>query len=456
MIYDVKTAEKLRVKFQLLTKEERKTYLSSLNKLHLKQLMMFPRVFLFDKQVIDGNDWTYCILRCGRRFGKGRAGAAWIAEKVYQGAKKLGICGPTYDDVSKVMVPYILDCFPKGEATYNHATHTIHYKKAEIYCFTSDKEVRGYSLEYTWCDEVCQWADGIPEKIELRFKSLKTATSKGKNPQMIITSTPKPFSLFFQWEEEIRTKNPAYKLMTGTIFDNPYLSEEYIASEVASYGDTPLGRQELYGDLIESVAGALWTPKLIEDNKITIDEFNKLLDGTDTVKPLVLSRVILSADPAISNNANSDETGLVVMALSGSTVYIINDSSGRYNPNEWAKKSNELYSEYQCDMVVAEKNQGGQLVEANIKTYNKYMNVKLIHASAKKIERAELPASMYHRGRVKHVGTFKELEWQMTHFTGDKCGFSPDRLDALCHGINELTAQKTQIPRNFNNLPTRG
>ncbi len=456
MIYDLKKAEKLRVQFQKLSKDDREIYISTFKPSELKQLRKYPRIFLFDKQVIDGNDWTFCILRCGRRFGKGRAGAAWITEKVYQGAKRVGICGPTYDDVSKVMVPYILDCFPKGEAIYNHATHTIHYKNAEIYCFTSDKEIRGYSLEYTWCDEVCQWADGIPDKIESRFKSLKTATSKGNKPQIIITSTPKPFPLFFAWEAEIRANNPEYKLMTGTMFDNPYLSQEYIDSEIASYGDTPLGRQEIYGDLIESVAGALWTHELIESNRISVEEFNGLLDGTEDRKSLIIQRCLLSVDPAVSNNSNSDETGLIVLCLANGIVYIIHDESGHYNPNEWSVISSRLYTQFDCDMICAEKNQGGDLVESNLKTKNRLLNVKLIHASAKKIERCELPASFYHRGKVKHVGRFDKLEYQMTHFTGDKCGFSPDRLDALCHGIHELLGKKNQVPRNVNNLTIRG
>ena len=274
-IYDVATAERLRVHFQSLDAAGKENFLSSLSQSELREMFKYPRIFLFDKQVIPDGDWTYCILRCGRRFGKSVTGATWIAEKVYQGAKQLGICGPTYGDVFDVMVPNIIKCFPEGEAKYNSQHHCITYKDAVIHCYTSDKEIRGPSLEFTWCDEICLWADGIPEKIELRFKSLKTATSKGKKPQIVITSTPKPFSLFFQWEEAVRSGDKQYVIKTGTMFDNPYLSEEYIKSEIANYGDTPLGRQEIYGDLIEDVAGALWNPTLLSDCTITASSENE-------------------------------------------------------------------------------------------------------------------------------------------------------------------------------------
>src|ERR1700688_703461 len=155
-----------RRQFQAKTPTEKRDLIKTLTPDEQLFFIKNPDIFLFDKQVIpdqvNNHYWLYYLLRCGRSFGKTFAGAAWVAKKIRQGAKVVGLCGPTYDDVAAVMVPAILKWFAPDEleeTPYNHQRHTVKFKSgAIIYCYTSDKDTRGPNLEYLWCDEICVWA----------------------------------------------------------------------------------------------------------------------------------------------------------------------------------------------------------------------------------------------------------------------------------------------------------
>lgn len=450
--------------------EQRQQYIKSLKKPQLEYLWNNPDILLFDKQIIPEGNWRYCILRCGRRFGKGFAGSAWLAKKILAGHKKLALCGATYTDTWKIMVPNLQAWFPKGQqGEPNMTMNTLTFPNgAIVYCHTSDKEIRGYGVSALWCDELSSWCgDGTqPDLVEERFNILDTTVSEGSRPQTIITSTPKPFPLWEKWQKKIEAKDPRYSLMTGNMDDNPYLSESFKQGEREKYGSGRFGKQEYYGDLMIDVEGALWQHKWIDDNRITE------LDQQDIIRTVVI------VDPAASTNKNSDETGIIVASLVKINCHrcgawtknieceecrmrrtkfktmqcvILNDSSGKYTPDEWSKKVNYLFNHYNADKVIAEKNMGGDMVTYTLRASAPNLPLKLIHASKGKIVRAEPIAALYEQGKVKHLGEFPELEKQLTSYTG--LGDSPDRLDALVMGVTELMLETNVVQRNIRYIP---
>jgi phage terminase large subunit-like protein len=439
--------EQYRDRFQKIPVEQRREKLNLLSKSEKLLLTKYPNLFLFDKQVIPEGDWRYFLLRCGRSFGKTVSGSAWIANKIIKGAKVVGLCGPTYDDVAKVMIPAILKWFPElPKESYNHQKHVLTFPNgSQIHCYTSDKEIRGPNLEFLWCDEICVWCDSIPEKVQERFDLIDMSVRVGKNPQTIITSTPKPFPIFITYEKKCRDNPNVYQMSTGTMFDNPFLPKSFLDAQIEKHGSTRLGRQEIYGELLTDQPGALWNNKILDDCRIEPSDFNSLIND----QKLFIYRIVIAVDPAITANTNSDETGIIVAALcSNNQIYILRDVSGQLTPNQWAQKTIEMYNEYKADRIIAEKNQGGLLVESNIHSVDRYAPVKLVSATKGKIVRAEPVASLYERLRVHHVGYYKELEYQMTHYTGNTKDKSPDRMDALVYAVTELLLSQTYTNRD--------
>ncbi len=450
--------EQIRKHFQSLSKPEMRAYLSKLTKEESKLFYLNPRLFLFDKQIIPPGDWRYCLLRCGRRFGKSMSGSAWIAEKVIAGCHSLGLCGEDYSSVRDIMVKNVINWFPKDEAKYlGGDQHKIVFKSypCQIYCYTSDKEVKGPSLEYLWCDEVGNWCDRLPDKIRIRFDSLDTAVSVGKHPQTIITTTPRAFPFFFDFQDKVDSHDPDYITLTGTMFDNPFLNEGYRQKEIDKYKNDEMRlRQEIYGDLVYQHPHAMFQAAWIADHRIT-DPNNP---GRDQAKDLLyfftkvkkqeinVKRIVISVDPSGSSKVTSDEVGIVVVAedFSGE-LYVLHDKSARMSPDAYSKVARDLFYHYKHHfpntIIKAETNFGGDQVLTSLRSADSNLiidrDIKGEGAYKGKSARAEVSAAKYQRGKVHHVGYFEALERQMTNYTGTKQEKSPDRMDALVHAINE-------------------
>ena len=447
-------ASNIRSHFQSLTLLEKQTFISNLTTQERIYFIKHPDIFLFDKQIIPDGNWLFYLLRCGRSFGKTFSGGAWVAKKVRSGARILGLCGATYDDVAKVMIPAIQSWFLPSELSnltgYNNQTHTLSFTNgAKIYCYTSDKEIRGPNLEYLWCDEICVWADSIPEKIEERYEHITRTVRVGKHPQTIITSTPKSHPFFIKFQEQIDRNNPDYQMCVGTMFDNPYLPQSYIDHQLETYGNTPRGRQEIYADLITEDPAALFKMEWIIKNRITSPDNtsnNNALNLKYFFSNYHIKRIRICIDPAVSNGKTSDETGIIVLAQGfDNVVYVIHDKTGRHTPDEWARLTRDMYYHYAHHFpdtrIICEVNQGGDLVVSNICAADHTLQNKIItiRASKGKLLRAEPVAAKYQRDKVMHVGTFEKLERQMCNYTGDPKMQSPDAMDAMVHGVNALT-----------------
>jgi len=462
--------KELRQRYWLLdAKDQEQFYRKALKKEQRELLRKYPEFFLFDKQIVEG-DQRYTFFRCGRSFGKSVSGAGWLARRIINGATQVGLCGESHEKVINTMLPALRRFFGSwfGEhlnpslIPYNGGTHTATFGNCTIHCFTAENETRGNNLEYLWCDELGSWCDNIPEKVKNRFDVLNFAVRVGPNPQTLITTTPKPFAMLRQWQKAFEANDPNWKIITGTMDDNPTVSRAFRKAMFEEYAHNKFGRQEFYGDLLDAVEGAMWTDDTLDKCRVDLDSTLSASDHRRLPalpERVYISRIVIAVDPAGSSGTGADETGIMVFALaSNGHGYLLEDSSGKYAPLQWAKKVSDLYQLYQANLVVAEKNFGGEMVESTLRTVNHLLPIKLIHASKGKTLRAEPVAALYEKGKIHHVNPpfhFRELESQMLTFNGQPStkARKDDRLDALTWAATESMLSTVPVYRDFSNLP---
>ena len=248
----------------------------------------------------------------------------------------------------------------------------------------------------------------------------------GTHPQTLITTTPKPRKLL---RDLMERKDGTVVLTRGSTFDNAAnLAPTALTELKARYEGTRLGRQELYGEVIDDVEGALWTLTMIERDRV-----KRLPDD--------IVRRVVSIDPAVTNNTDSDETGIVIVSRDRKGHgYVEADLSMRGTPNEWASRVVTAFDEYECDNIIVEVNQGGDMVSSTLRTVRPHLPIREVRATKGKRLRAEPISALYEQSRIHHVGVLDSLETQMTTWTPDDPK-SPDRLDALVHGLTDLMQQ---------------
>ena len=290
------------------------------------------------------------------------------------------------------------------------------------------------------CDEICAWT-----RMQETWDMLQFTLRLGKNPRILVTTTPKPVKLL---RSIIKPENIAsgrvYKT-SGSSYEN---SDNIDLEALSQYEGTRLGRQELYAEILDEAAGALWNRKMIDDAQFDLPEdcIVKDEDGItvnfdasrkEFAKKLV--KVVVSVDPAITSNEESDLTGIMVAGIDiNGNAYILEDATDRYMPEQWAAKAISLYNEYEADLIVAERNQGGDMVRSTLRTVDDTVPIKMVHASRGKYARAEPVSSLYERGKVKHLKYLEDLEEQMVTWEPLGSIGSPDRLDAMVWAITNL------------------
>jgi phage terminase large subunit-like protein len=273
-----------------------------------------------------------------------------------------------------------------------------------------------------WCDELAKWRYAKEAWDQLQF-GLRT----GLNPQICITTTPRPIQLL----KDI-INDPDTIVTRGSTFENrSNLAAKFLTVIQRKYEGSRLGRQELYADLLEDTEGALWKRALIDALRV------KLVD----VPPI--ERIVVAIDPNASSQEDSNECGIICAGLGvDGHGYVLDDASGVMAPLEWAAKATGLYHERRADRIVAEINNGGEMVEATVRTIDPGVAFRSVWASRGKVTRAEPISALYEQGRVHHVGSFSTLEDQQCAFTVDfnrnDMGYSPDRVDALVWALTEL------------------
>lgn len=417
---------------------------------------------------VDSPSHQFLITRSFIPTHNSIAGSAFTAKKIMKGAKRIGLAGPSYSDVWKIMVPNVINWFhpsiQKKIIIKQHDNMVILPKDTIIYTFTSEKENRGNSLDILWADEIGSWADCIDEKVKQRFEILDTAVSAGDNPQTIITSTPKTYQLYDLWQKEIDKGNPNYYLQTGNMFDNPTLPQEYIDNEVAKYngGKGKWGRQELLGELTFEVDGALWTQEILDNTRA--DSMEVLANPPSLHRRRFDNPIdwfqffVIGVDPATTANPEtSDAWGITVIGIGlDNHAYVIEDRSKVMTPNEAVEVIASLYRKYRCPKIIAESNQGGLMVEMIIRTKLPSVKPVLIHANKSKMTRAQPISILFEQGRAHMVGRFEELEKELCRYTGEEGQKSPNRLDSMVYAIQYALIEPVWNTNSYDNLPKLG
>jgi phage terminase large subunit-like protein len=254
---------------------------------------------------------------------------------------------------------------------------------------------------------------------------LAPALRIGERPRVVVTTTPKPIKLIREWVS--RTDNSIH-ITRGSTFDNERNLSKTALNELRNrYEGTRTGRQELYGEILEQSEGALWIRNWIEDTRISIDNLPRL------------TRIVVGIDPAVTSGENSDETGIITCGIGiDKHFYVLADDTLKASPNEWGKRALQAYTKWKADRIVAEVNNGGDMVVTVLQQVDRSAPVKKVHATRNKKTRAEPISALYEQGKVHHVGGFPQLEDQMVLWTPDTRQ-SPDRLDALVWALTELS-----------------
>lgn len=374
------------------------------------------------KQLEPTGTWTTWLVLAGRGFGKTRTGAEWIRQRVEAGARWVGMAGRTAGDVRDTMMEGpagLLSVFPRRQRPlYEPSKRRVTFHTGAIGILRSADEpdqFRGPQYDCAWADEIASW------QYEESWDQMMFGLRLGTNPRVVVTTTPRPTPLI-----KSLIKDPNTVLTRGSTFENKgNLAAPFLQKLVAKYEGTRLGRQELYAEVLTDTPGALWTYAQVEALRLR-------------AVPVPLKRIVVAIDPAVTAGEDSDETGLMVVGLGeDSHLYILEDLSGRHTPNEWARLAVGAYRRFQADRIVGEVNNGGDLVEVNIRTVDPNISYKAVHAAKGKRTRAEPVGALYEQRKVHHVGSFSVLEDQMCTWIPGQ-GRSPDRVDALVWAVTEL------------------
>ena len=378
----------------------------------------------------------------GRGAGKTRAGAEWVRRLVLGDAPEAGrpvariaLVGETLADVRDVMVDgetglLSLDWGEERPRWIGHRRRVELPNGAVAMAFSSEdpESLRGPQFSAAWCDELAKW-----KYPEATFDMLQFGLRLGGRPRQVVTTTPRPIPLLKRLLADAET----VVSHTRTADNRGNLAAAFLKSIVARYAGTRLGRQELDAEVLEDRTDALWRRADIEACRVAAAP--------------ELRRIVVAVDPPAASGAGSDACGIVAAGLDPDGVgYVLVDATAeRLTPARWAKRAVDLCHRLEADRIVAEVNQGGEMVEAVIRQADASVPVETVRASRGKWLRAEPVAALYEQGKVKHVGAFPALEDEMCDFVlgGLSSGRSPDRLDALVWALSALMLRRDGKPR---------
>jgi len=380
-------------------------------------------------QVPPASAWRTWMLMAGRGFGKTRVGAEWVRELVQHGdASRIALVGPTAADVRDVMIEGesgLLACCERYgiHATYQPSKRRVVFRTGAIATTFSAEEpdrLRGPQHDAAWLDEVAAW------RYPATYDNLQMGLRLGAYPRQVITTTPKPVTLVKQLVAQERTGDGEIVITRGSTFDNAAnLAPSFLETITDRYQGTRLGRQELEGELLEDVEGALWSIAM--------------LDACRVREAPELARIVVAVDPATTHGEASDATGIAVAGRArDGQVYVLHAEGVRLSPAGWANRVADLVERFGADAVVAETNQGGEMVSSTLRSVNPRLRVVTVHATRGKTLRAEPIVALYEQGKAHHVGVLAALEEQMTAFP--VAAEHDDIVDATVHALTELAA----------------
>lgn len=392
----------------------------------------WPGLWARPNQLPPLTPWRVWLINAGRGYGKTRSAAEWCRQQLLEmPGCRLGIVARTYDDARNVCVEGesgLLSTFSPAERRgleWNRSLgEGILRNGSRWSVFSSEKPdgLRGPQFHVMWCDELAAWEkhraawEQVPFVVRLPWP--QDAERAGR---IVVSTTPRPV-------KEIREllKSPDTAITGGASFENWANLNKLAQAKLETLRGTRLGRQELLAELLDDVPGALWARANIEKHRVE--------------KMPELSRIVVGIDPAVTSGEDADETGIVVVGKGvDGRFYVLADKSCRLSPDAWARRAVEAYEEFEADRLVAEVNQGGDLVERLLRSISKNIPYKSVRATKGKRIRAEPIAALYEQGKVSHVGLHERLEDQQCSFTPDGFEGSPDRVDALVWALTELS-----------------
>jgi phage terminase large subunit-like protein len=382
-------------------------------------------------QEVPGGDWRTWLVMAGRGFGKTRMGAEWVRELAEAGGSdtRIALVGATIAEVRAVMIEGesgLLSVGPPGKRPiWEPSVGRLTWPNGVqglVYSAENPEKLRGPSHHFAWCDELAKW--GYPQET---WDNLQMGLRLGATARAMVTTTPRPIELVRKLFGDV-----AVAKTFGATTDNAFLPQAFTDWVQDTYAGTRLGRQELDGELIDDVAGALWTRAAIEACRARAMSEAR--------------RVVIGVDPPAG--VGGDACGIVVVALGGDGVaYVLEDASvSGLAPEGWAAAVAGAAARYKVDRVIAEANNGGSMVESVLLAADAALPVQLVHASQGKSARAEPVAMLYSKGRVRHLGAFPALEDELCGLVQgggyEGPGRSPDRADALVWAVWALMLGK--------------
>ena len=385
-------------------------------------------------QCPPAGDWGIWVVLAGRGFGKTHAGAHWVhARAAGPRPRRIALVAPTLDVARAVMVEGdsgLLARLPPGQQlTWQPSAKRLLWgngSEARLYSGAEPNSLRGGQFDYAWGDEFAHWPGGEDTVMNLRM-----ATRLGAIPQILLTTTPLPLA----WLKALISEADVVVTRGHTADNEANLPRTYLARMEKRFGGTATGRQELAGEIVDDLAGALWTRALIERQRAPMPES--------------LVRVVVGVDPPAAGGT----CGIVVAALGADGhAWVLDDASVTgQRPEQWARAVVKAADRWQADRVIAEVNQGGDMVVATLKSVDAALPVLTVRASRGKVARAEPVAALYGEGRVFHAGVFPALEDQLCGLLADGRyggpGASPDRADACVWALTALLlADRAGLP----------
>jgi phage terminase large subunit-like protein len=380
--------------------------------------------------------WRVWLLMAGRGFGKTLAGAQWVTARARENpGARIALVGETIAEAVRVMIEGpsgLLAVARCDEDTWWAPTRQVlHFgsgAEAYVYSARTAEKLRGPEHDFAWCDELAKWKTGA----DAAWDNLQMGLRRGEAPRTIVTTTPRTGALL----KRVRGLKGTVETIGRTAL-NAHLAAPVRDDLYETYGGTRLGRQELDGILFEDVQGALWTRAILESSR--------------AVSTGEMRRIVVGVDPPAS--ADGDACGIVVCGLGQDGVaYVLADCSvSGLRPEGWARAVARAAEAWEADRVIAEKNQGGDMVESVLRSVDAALPVRLVSASRGKAARAEPVAARFETGRAKLAGRFPALEDELAGLKAgggyEGPGRSPDRADAMVWAMSELIEPPRAEPR---------
>jgi len=391
-------------------------------------------------QIAPEGDWVYWLILAGRGAGKTRTGAETV--RAWARAYPIvNLIGATRQDAREIMVMgesgLLAICPPEERPRFARGADRLEWPNGAISQIFSAEEpdrLRGKQHMKLWLDELAAWRD--PDAFDQAMLGLRL----GDKPQAVVTTTPRPTKLIKHLID-----SPDAVVTRGSTFANAkFLADGFLTRIAARFDGRAIGRQELYGEIIEEAPGALWTRALIERQRLPKD-----VPKADYVE------IVIGVDPPARSGAKADECGIVAVArTAGGLIHVLADlSSQGETPGEWSARVVSAFRRYEANRVVAEINNGGEMVAQVLRQNDANLPVRNVTATRGKFLRAEPIAAAYERGAVFHLGAFEKLEDQLCTLTSDfdsrTAGFSPDRADALVWAIADLISPRRASPSDM-------